>query len=113
MISPFHQTAGPMLPARSKTVRWSMPRNQSRYFHPWGWDRARVAALQLASRRRARRRLGEDIRARCYAAEVAEQTVYNYFPTMEHLAIDRAQQVQDRLCDLIRSRPPGASASAS
>src|SRR6267143_2107361 len=38
-------------------------------------------------------------------AEVAEQTVYNYFPTKEQLVIDRDQLVRDRLCELIRSRP--------
>jgi AcrR family transcriptional regulator len=43
------------------------------------------------------------------AAEVAEQTVYNYFPTKEQLVTDREQQIQDRLCDLIRSRPPAAT----
>ena len=42
-------------------------------------------------------------------AEVAEQTVYNYFRSKEHLVTDRDQQIQDRLCDLIRSRPPGTS----
>lgn len=47
------------------------------------------------------------------AAEVAEQTVYNYFPTKEQLVIDREQQVQDRLCDLIRSRPPAVSPAAA
>src|ERR1700740_1199949 len=41
------------------------------------------------------------------AAEVAEQTVYNYFPAKENLVTDREDQIQDRLCDLIRSRPPG------
>ncbi len=46
-------------------------------------------------------------------AEVAEQTVYNYFPTKERLVIDREQQVQERLCDLIRSRPAGVSAAAA
>jgi AcrR family transcriptional regulator len=46
-------------------------------------------------------------------AEVAEQTVYNYFPTKEHLVTDREQQIQDRLCDLIRSRPPGVTAAAA
>jgi AcrR family transcriptional regulator len=46
-------------------------------------------------------------------AEVAEQTVYNYFPAKEHLVIDREQQVQDRLCDLIRSRPAGATPSGA
>jgi len=46
-------------------------------------------------------------------AEVAEQTVYNYFPTKEKLVTDRAQQIQDRLCGLIRSRSPGASPVAA
>jgi AcrR family transcriptional regulator len=46
-------------------------------------------------------------------AEVAEQTVYNYFPTKERLVTDRDEQVQDRLCDLIRSRPPGATPAAA
>lgn len=46
-------------------------------------------------------------------AEVAEQTVYNYFPTKERLVMDRDQLVRDRLSDLIRSRPPGMTPSAS
>ena len=47
------------------------------------------------------------------AAEVAEQTLYNYFPTKEQLVTDREQRVQDRLCDLIRSRPPGVTPAAA
>ncbi|MET1075490.1 MAG: helix-turn-helix domain-containing protein [Umezawaea sp.] len=47
------------------------------------------------------------------AAEVAEQTVYNYFRSKEHLVTDREQQIQDRLCDLVRSRPPGTSPAAA
>jgi AcrR family transcriptional regulator len=46
-------------------------------------------------------------------AEVAEQTVYNYFPTKEQLVIDREQEIQDRLCDLIRSRPDGVTPAAA
>jgi AcrR family transcriptional regulator len=46
-------------------------------------------------------------------AEVAEQTVYNYFRTKEQLVTDREQQVQDRLCDLIRSRPPASTPAAA
>jgi AcrR family transcriptional regulator len=46
-------------------------------------------------------------------AEVAEQTVYNYFPTKEQLVTDRELQVQDQLCDLIRSRPPGVTPAAA
>jgi AcrR family transcriptional regulator len=46
-------------------------------------------------------------------AEVAEQTVYNYFPTKEQLVTDRDEPVQERLSDLIRSRPPGVTAAAA
>ena len=46
-------------------------------------------------------------------AEVAEQTVYNYFGTKEQLVTDREQQIQDRLCDLIRSRPPAVTPAAA
>lgn len=43
------------------------------------------------------------------AAEVAEQTVYNYFGSKEQLVTDRDEQIRDRLCDLIRARPPGTT----
>src|SRR2546423_6205484 len=46
-------------------------------------------------------------------AEVAEQTVYNYFQTKEQLVTDRDQQIQDRLVDLIKTRPPSVSAAAA
>jgi AcrR family transcriptional regulator len=46
-------------------------------------------------------------------AEVAEQTVYNYFPTKEQLVTDRDRQIQDRLCDLVRSRPRGITPAAA
>jgi AcrR family transcriptional regulator len=46
-------------------------------------------------------------------AEVAEQTVYNYFPAKEQLVTDREEQIQDRLCDLIRSRPPAVTPAAA
>jgi len=47
------------------------------------------------------------------AADVAEQTVYNYFPTKERLVTDRDEQIQDRVCDLVRSRPPGVTPAAA
>jgi AcrR family transcriptional regulator len=88
-----------------------------------------VAATGLRDLKKARtRRLIADTAARLFAergyervavsdvaraAEVAEQTVYNYFPTKERLVIDREEQVQDRLCDLIRSRPPGVTPAAA
>jgi AcrR family transcriptional regulator len=46
-------------------------------------------------------------------AEVSEQTVYNHFSTKEQLVTDREQQVQDRLCELIRSRPPTINPAAA
>jgi AcrR family transcriptional regulator len=46
-------------------------------------------------------------------AEVAEQTIYNYFPTKEQLVTDRDEQIQNRLCDLIRSRPPAMTPAAA
>jgi AcrR family transcriptional regulator len=88
-----------------------------------------MASPGLRERKKARtRRLIADTAARLFAergyehvavndvareAEVAEQTVYNYFPTKEQLVTDREQQVQDRLCDLIRSRPPGVTSAAA
>lgn len=47
------------------------------------------------------------------AAEVAEQTLYNYFPTKEQLILDREQEIEQRLTDLIRSRPAGVSPAAA
>lgn len=46
-------------------------------------------------------------------AEVAEQTVYNYFQSKDQLVTDRDQQVQDELVDLIRARVPGVSPAAA
>lgn len=43
------------------------------------------------------------------AAEVSEQTVYNYFPTKPDLVLDLEEDLRDRLTDLIRTRPPGVS----
>ncbi len=47
------------------------------------------------------------------AAEVAEQTLYNYFPTKEQLLADREQQIEQNLSDLIRTRPAGTSPAAA
>lgn len=88
-----------------------------------------MASPGLRERKKARtRRLIADTAARLFAergyehvavtdvareAEVAEQTVYNYFPAKEQLVTDRERQVQDRLCDLIRSRRPGVTPAAA
>jgi AcrR family transcriptional regulator len=88
-----------------------------------------IADTGLRELKKARtRRLIADTAARLFAergyeqvavtdvarqAEVAEQTVYNYFPSKEQLVIDRDQEVRDRLCDLIRSRPSGVTAAAA
>jgi AcrR family transcriptional regulator len=88
-----------------------------------------VAEPGLRDRKKARtRQLIADTAARLFAergyeqvtvseiaraAEVAEQTLYNYFPTKEQLVTDREQQVQRQLTDLIRARPAGISPAAA
>jgi AcrR family transcriptional regulator len=44
------------------------------------------------------------------AADVSEQTVYNHFPTKEHLVFDRADEMISSLLDRVRGRDPGESA---
>ena len=89
------------------------------------WYAREVAETGLRDLKKARtRRLIADTAARLFAergyervtiseiaraAEVAEQTLYNYFPTKEHLVTDREQQIQQQLDELIRSRPAGTS----
>ena len=41
------------------------------------------------------------------AAQLSEQTVYNYFPTKRELVLDRDEQLRDRLTELIRDRRAG------
>jgi AcrR family transcriptional regulator len=47
------------------------------------------------------------------AAEVAEKTVYNYFPAKEHLLLDRDDALRDRLVSAIRNRAGGVSPAAA
>ncbi|MFC5063407.1 TetR/AcrR family transcriptional regulator [Actinomycetospora atypica] len=47
------------------------------------------------------------------AAEVATQTVYNYFPTKQDLVLDRDDEVRERLVALVRDRPAGTSPAAA
>lgn len=47
------------------------------------------------------------------AADVSEQTVYNYFPAKEHLVLDQDEALRDRLVRLVRDRPPGQSPAAA
>jgi len=47
------------------------------------------------------------------AAEVAEKTVFNYFPTKEDLVYWRLESFEDELLSTIRDRPAGESALAA
>jgi len=47
------------------------------------------------------------------AADVSEQTVYNYFPAKENLVLDQDEALRDRLVQLVRDRPPGVSPAAA
>ncbi len=83
--------------------------------------------LRERKKARTRRRLA-DTAARLFAehgyeqvavsdiardAEVSEQTVYNYFGSKQRLVADRDEQIQDRLCELIRSRSPEITPAAA
>lgn len=70
---------------------------------------AETAARLFAERGYERVTVSEIARA----AEVAEQTLYNYFPTKEQLVTDHEQQFEERLSELIRARPSGASPAAA
>ena len=88
-----------------------------------------MTEVGLRERKKARtRRVIADAAARLFAergyeqvavsdvarqAEVSEQTVYNYFQAKEQLVTDLDQQIQDELCQLIRTRSPGTSPAAA
>jgi AcrR family transcriptional regulator len=88
-----------------------------------------MTEVGLRERKKARtRRLIADAAARLFAergyeqvavsdvaraAEVSEQTVYNYFETKEHLVVDLHQHFQEELDRLIRTRQPGTSPAAA
>lgn len=48
-----------------------------------------------------------------HAADVAEQTVYNYYPTKQRLVLDREQEFLERYTQLVRDRPRGTSPAAA
>src|SRR5437899_12561549 len=88
-----------------------------------------MAGTGLRERKKAgTRRLIADTAARLFAehgyenvavsdvardAEVAGQPGYNYFPSKERLVTDRDELIHDRLCDLVRSRPPDVTPAAA
>ncbi len=47
------------------------------------------------------------------AADVSEQTVYNYFPAKQDLVLDRAEQIREGYGRAVRDREPGASPAAA
>jgi len=74
--------------------------------------RERVAAMAA---RLFRTRGYERVRMRdiAKAADVSEQTLYNYFPTKEHLVFDLDQEFEERLVSVIRERRPGTTIAAA
>jgi AcrR family transcriptional regulator len=46
------------------------------------------------------------------AAEVSEQTVYNYFPAKQDLVLDRAEQIRQSYGDAVRGRGSASPATA-
>jgi AcrR family transcriptional regulator len=88
-------TEGPGLRERKKVrTRQLIAETAARLFAERGYEH--VAVLDVAG-----------------AAEVAEQTVYNYFPTKEDLLVDLERPLRERLVELIRTRRTGVSPDAA
>jgi AcrR family transcriptional regulator len=47
------------------------------------------------------------------AAEVSDQTVYNYFPAKQDLVLDRADEFRERYSRIVVDRPSGTSPAAA
>jgi AcrR family transcriptional regulator len=47
------------------------------------------------------------------AAEVSDQTVYNYFPAKHDLVFDRAEEIRERYARTVAERPAGTSPAAA
>ena len=75
-------------------TRWFIAETAARLFAERGYEN--VAVIDVAR-----------------AAEVAEKTVYNYFPTKERLLLDRDDALQARLVSAIRKRAAGVSPAAA
>jgi AcrR family transcriptional regulator len=57
----------------------------------------------------------ENVRMRdiAHAADVSEQTLYNYFPTKEHLVFDQQQEFEARILAAVLKKPPDIPISAA
>jgi len=88
-------TEGTGLRARKKArTRANIASTAARLFGEYGYERVSVADV-------------------AGAAEVSEQTVYNYFPTKRDLVLDRDDELRRRLADRIRRRASGTSPAAA
>jgi AcrR family transcriptional regulator len=76
---------------KKKRTRQMITDTAMRLFFERGFDR--VSIVQIAA-----------------AAEVAERTVYYYFPTKGDLVFDEADEIIEDMLNVLRGRPPGTSA---
>jgi AcrR family transcriptional regulator len=79
---------------KKEQTRQSIAETAWRLFAERGYDRVSVAEIARA-------------------AEVAEATVFNYFPTKEDLFYSRLEAFGDQLVEAIGARPPGEPALAA
>jgi AcrR family transcriptional regulator len=75
---------------KKQQTREAIAETARRLFSERGFDRVTVAEIARA-------------------AEVAEKTVFNYFPTKEDLVYWRMESFEDELLETIRTRGPGES----
>src|SRR5919198_1119481 len=68
---------------------------------------------ELGLRERKKQRTRQHIAETAREAEVAQATVFNYFPTKEDLFYSRLEAFEDELMTAIRERQPGESVLAA
>jgi AcrR family transcriptional regulator len=94
MLGPMTETTIGLRERKKARTRQVIADAAARLFAERGYERVSVAEVARA-------------------AEVSEQTVYNYFQTKEALVTDRDEPLQAELCRRIRERDPDSTAAAA
>ena len=90
MPMPRERPAEPLRARKKRQTRERVAAVAARLFRTQGYERVRMRDIAVA-------------------VEVSEQTLYNYFPTKEHLVFDLDQEFEQRLVDIVRQRKLGTT----
>jgi AcrR family transcriptional regulator len=77
---------------KKKETRHKIAKVAAKLFRSRGYDNVRMKDIALA-------------------ADVSEQTLYNYFPGKEHLIFDQQQEFEERIVNTVTGKPDGVPLS--